>query len=62
MNIWEVLALCLWCLFVGFGLGSWKEGRAVSKAVDDLSTMHYKEIRLIVDKILDARKERKGGE
>ena len=54
-----VLALCSICLLVGLMLGSWKEGRAVSKAIDDLSTMHYKEIRLIVDKILSLKK---GGE
>lgn len=62
MNIWIVLTFCLLCLMVGFEIGSWKEGKAVSKAVNDLSDMHYKEIRLIVDKILELRKERKGGE
>lgn len=67
MNIGVVLTLCLLCLLVGFELGSWKEGKAVSKAMDDLSAMHYKEIRLIVDKILALRKEdkednEKGGE
>ena len=61
MNICIVL-FCSLCLLVGFELGSWKEGKAVSKAIDDLSAMHYKEIRLIVDKILDLRKEKKGGE
>ena len=39
-----------------------KGGKAVSKAIDDLSAMHYKEIRVIVDKILDLRKDKKGGE
>lgn len=62
MNIYLAVALCLLCLLVGFELGSWKEGKAVSKAVDDLSAMHYKEIKAIVDKILDLRKERKGGD
>jgi uncharacterized protein YneF (UPF0154 family) len=62
MNTGVVLMLCLICLLVGYELGSWKEGKAVSQAIDDLSAMHYKEIRLIVDKILDLRKEKKGGE
>ena len=62
MNICLTVALCLLCLLVGFELGSWKEGKAVSKAIDDLSAMHYKEIRTIVDKILELKKEQKGGE
>lgn len=62
MNTGAILALCLLCLLVGYELGSWKEVKSVSKAIDDLSAMHYKEIRLIVDKILDLRKEKKGGE
>ena len=59
MNIGAVIVLCLLCFFVGCTLGSWKEGKAVTKAIDDLSAMHYKEIQLIVNKILDSRK--KGG-
>ena len=62
MNIGVILAICSLCLLVGFELGSWKEGKAVSKAIDDLSAMHYKEIRLIVDKVLALRNESKGGE
>ena len=62
MNIWLALSLCFICLLIGFELGSWKEGKTVSKALDDLSAMHYKEIRLIVDKILDLKKGNKGGE
>ena len=62
MNTSIVLALCSLCLLVGFEIGSWKEGRAVSKAMDDLSDMHYKEIQTIVNKILELRKEQKGGE
>lgn len=62
MNIGAILGLCALCMLVGFELGSWKEGKAVSKAIDELSAMHYKEIRLIVDKILDSRKGNKGGE
>ena len=62
MNIGVIIALCLLCLLVGFELGSWKEGKAVSKAIDDLSAMHYKEIRLIVDKILALKDQKKGGE
>ena len=61
MNIWLALSLCFLCLLIGFELGSWKEGKAVSKALDDLSAMHYKEIQLIVDKILKSRKDNKGG-
>ena len=56
MNIGVILGLCALCMLVGYSVGSWKEGKAVSKAIDDLSAMHYKEIRLIVDKILDLRK------
>lgn len=57
MNIGIILGLCLLCLMTGYLFGSWKEGEAVSKAIDDLSAMHYKEIQLIVNKILDARKK-----
>lgn len=60
MNTGAILALCLLCLLVGYELGSWEEGKSVSKAIDDLSAMHYKEIQLIVNKILEQRK--KGGE
>ncbi len=60
MNIGAVIGLCFLCLLVGYEFGSWKEGKAVTKAIDDLSAMHYKEIQLIVNKILDSRK--KGGE
>lgn len=60
MNIFVIIAFCMLCLLVGFELGSWKESKAVSKAIDDLSAMHYKEIQLIVGKILELRK--KGGE
>lgn len=62
MNIGVIIVLCLLCLLVGFELGSWKEGKAVSKAIDDLSAMYYKEIRLIVDKILALKDQKKGGE
>ena len=60
MNIGVVIVLCLLCLLVGYELGSWKEGKEVRKAIEDLSAFHYKEIQLIVNKILDSRK--KGGE
>ena len=60
MNVGIVIILCVIFLLVGFELGSWKEGKAVSKAINDLSDMHYKEIQLIVNKILELRK--KGGE
>lgn len=56
MSASMVFALCSICLLAGLTLGSWKEGKAVSKAIDDLSAMHYKEIRLIVDKILSLKK------
>ena len=62
MNIGTVIMLCVISFLIGFGIGDWKEGKAVSKAIDDLSAMHYKEIRAIVDKILALRNERKGGE
>ena len=60
MNIGTVIIFCLLSFFVGCTLGSWKEGKAVAKMADDLSAMHYKEIQLIVNKILELRK--KGGE
>ena len=60
MNIWITVTFCCLCFLVGYEIGSWKEGKAVSKAVNDLSVMHYKEIQLIVNKILELRK--KGGE
>lgn len=62
VDIWVVVLFCSLSLLIGFELGSWKEGRAVAKAMSDLSDMHYKEVKTIVDKILDLRKERKGGE
>ena len=62
MNIGTVIILCALSMLSGYIFGSWKEGKAVSKAIDDLSAMHYKEIRLIVDKILALKNERKGGE
>ena len=61
MNIVYSVMLCLLSLLVGYELGSWKEGKAVAKAMDDLSDMHYKEIQLIVDKILKLSKNDKGG-
>ena len=61
MNIGTVIIFCLISFFVGCTLGSWKEGEAVAKMADDLSAMHYKEIHLIVNKILEAR-SKKGGE
>lgn len=60
MNISVVIGLCLLCLLVGYELGSWKEGKEVRKATEDLSAFHYKEIQFIVDKILKSRG--KGGE
>ena len=60
MNIGAIIGLCVMCLLAGFELGSWKEGKAVSKAIDDLSAMHYKEIQTIVNKIVDLRKDKKG--
>lgn len=62
VNIWVAVSFCVLFLLIGFELGSWKEGRAVSKAISDLSDMHYKEIQTIVNKILELRKERKYGE
>lgn len=62
MNIGIVIILCVLSIFSGYLIGSWKEGKAVSKAIDDLSAMHYKEIQLIVDKVLALRNESKGGE
>ena len=59
MDIGICLVLCGLCLLLGFELGNWKEGKAVAKMADDLSAMHYKEIQLIVNKILELRK---GGE
>jgi hypothetical protein len=47
------------CLLVGFELGSWKEGKAVLKAVEDIWAMYNKDIQLIIDKIIEAKK---GGE
>lgn len=49
-------------MLIGFMLGDWKETRAVRKAIDELSAMHYGEIQLIVNKILASRKNEKGGE
>ena len=60
MNIGVIIGFCMLCLLVGYELGSWKESKAVSKAMNDLSDLHYKEIQLIVNKILELRK--KGGE
>ena len=61
MNMGTVVALCLMCFFAGVLCGDWKEGMAVSKAVDDLSAMHYQEIQLLVNKIIALRKDREGG-
>lgn len=62
MNISYIIMFCLLSLLVGYEFGCWKEGKVVSKALDDLSAMHYKEIQQIVDKILKSRKDNKGGE
>ena len=60
MNIGTTILLCWLCLVVGYGLGSWKEGKAVAKMAEDLSAMHYKEMHIIVNKIL--KLQNKGGE
>lgn len=57
MNIGGVIGLCVLSFLIGYAFGTWKEGASVSKAIDDLSAMHYKEIQLIVNKILDTRKK-----
>ena len=62
MNIGSVIALCLLCLLVGFELGCWKEGAAVSKATKELTDMHCQNLALLVDKILKSRKDKKDGE
>ena len=59
MNVGIVIILCVIFLLVGFELGSWKEGRAVSNAIDDLSAMHYKEIQTIINKILELKGNKK---
>jgi hypothetical protein len=61
MNIGAVIMLCFASFLLGFMLGDWKEGKEVAKMAHDLSTMHYKEIHLIVNKILESR-NKKGGE
>lgn len=61
MDIVYVIMFCFLSFLIGFELGSWKEGKTVSKAIDDLSALHYKEIRMIVDKILNSRNDKKGG-
>lgn len=60
MSIGTIILLCWLCLVVGYGLGSLKEGKAVAKMAEDLSAMHYKEMHIIVNKIL--KLQNKGGE
>lgn len=57
MNIGVIFGLCLLFFLIGYEFGSWKEGKAVSNAINDLMSMHYKEIQLIINKILDTRKK-----
>ena len=57
MNIGTVIMLCALSFLIGFAIGDWKEGKAVSKMADELSAMHYKEIHLIIDKILEQNKK-----
>lgn len=61
MNIGTVIMLCVLSFLIGFGIGDWKEGKAVSKMADELSAMHYKEIQLIVNKILEIQKKERRG-
>ena len=61
MEMGTVVALCLMCFFAGFLSGDWKAAKSVSKAIDDLSAMHYQEIQLLVNKIIALRKDREGG-
>lgn len=62
MNIGVIIGLCGMCLLVGFELGCWKEGAAVSKATKELTDMHCQNIALLVNKILNLRKDKKDGE
>jgi hypothetical protein len=62
MNIGVIIGLCVMCLLVGFELGNWKEGAAVSKATKELTDMHCQNIALLVNKILNLRKDKKDGE
>lgn len=60
MSTGTIILLCWLCISVGYAFGSWKEGKAVAKMADDLSAMHYKEMHIIVDKLL--KLQNKGGD
>ena len=57
MNIGTVIMLCVLSFLIGFGIGDWKEGKAVRKMADELSAMHYKEMHVIINKILEIKKK-----
>lgn len=61
MNMGTIVILCVLSFWVGFAIGDWKEGKAVSKMADELSAMHYKEIQLIINKILETKNKKGGG-
>ena len=62
MNIGLILGIGAMCFLIGFELGCWKEGRAVAKMAEELSEMYRKDIMLLVNKILESRKDKKGSE
>ena len=54
--------LCLLCLFLGFILGDWKEGAAVSKAIKEFADEYSQNKALLLKKFIDSRKDKKDGE
>lgn len=59
MNIGSVIILCFIFLLIGFSLGQWKEGKAVTEMANDLTAYYNKEIQFLVDKIIKLKKTRK---
>lgn len=57
MNIVWIIVLCLVCLLVGYELGNWQEIKNIRQLIEDISDQHAKEIKLLVDKIMELKKK-----
>lgn len=58
INVGTFVICCICSLLVGMLLGEWSSNTSKDKLIDDLSRQHDAEIQLIVNKILECRKEK----
>ena len=58
INVGTLVICCICCLLAGVLVGEWSANTSKDKLIDDLSRQHDAEIRLIVNKIFECRKEK----